>query len=571
MMSAGNIPYCSSQSRVFVTIYTTKQGHKAIASANVFKQLKKYANVSFNYMPISKIKIMAPLQVMNICQRHALQNGFSRKRIMLPFTADVFLTENLLKTGIQKIQAGYQMVVGTGLRINEDPVMKAANKNKNVVFCIKNKTAVEWAKKHRHIFTKRQNVFGKRFIYSAELYSENSNILISRCFGLAPFMLFPEKLSTLPNITFDDSFIDKIFPNRNKISVLTNLLNDGGIYSVTKKTSLSSLSLCSKDGYSPLIYGKKIFSFVKSGHLGHTHLFYFNHLIIYGKPTTRQDHELIKSFHLQADLISKYLNLKLKLHHLGLNNCFELIQSIKNFIFDKEIFPEAYECLPSFYKRSFIEKYIALYHPLCWRKSKKIQLQKQRQKMYGVSRINVILKQISVLTEIFFRPLFFNMLFLSHCILNPHKIGGLINAYDCTEKKCFSISLLKKMRNASWPFVIFFLSNLGSSVTKLKIFFLKSFGLRGGKGCRIHRGVYFKNPWNVILRPFCEIGLETVIDAPSEVIECGFYSRISTRCILSSIRATPLNLGGPDAINSRIVIPAYSVLDIGTIAAPPKR
>ncbi len=571
MLSAGNIPYCASQSKCFVTIYTTKEGKLQISSSKVFKELTKYSKVSFNFLPNALIGKMTPLRVMNICQRDALQKGFSKKRILLPFTADVFLTENLLKTGLKKIRDGYKMVVGSGLRINEKPVMISAKKNKGVIFNIKNHTAVAWAKKHRHIFTRRQNINSKRFIYSAELYAENSTILISHCFGLAPFILYPDNLSTLPDITFDDAFIDKIFPNQDQIAVLTNLIDDGGIYSVTKETSLSSLNLCSKDGYSPFLYAKKIHNFVKSGHLGRTHLFYFKHLITYGQPRTLSDKKLIKDFNLQAEILTKYLQLLLQIKLFNLAQVLETIRNFVKYFLDNKLFPEVWESLFPFQKQALIGKFIALNHPFGWQKNGGKISRNGKQKNTIKHQVNIRRQQIYFLAKIILQPLYLDFYFLSHCILNPHKIGGLINVYGATEKKCLSISLLRKIRNAIWPFVIFFLSNLGSSVTKLKMFFLKSFGLRGGKGCRIHRGVYFKNPWNVILRPFCEIGPETVLDAPSEVIECGFNSRISTRCIVSSIRATPSNLGGADAINSRIVIPAYSVLDIGTIAAPPKR
>ena len=570
MLSAGNIPYCASQSKCFVTIYTTKEGKLQISSSKVFKELTKYSKVSFNFLPNALIGKMTPLRVMNICQRDALQKGFSKKRILLPFTADVFLTENLLKTGLKKIRDGYKMVVGTGLRINEKPVMLAAKKNKGVIFNIKNNTAVAWAKKHRHIFTKRQNINSKRFIYSAELYAETSDILISHCFGLAPFILYPEKLSTLPDITFDDAFIDKIFPNENQIAVLTNLLNDGGIYSVTKETSLSSLDLCSKDGYSPFLYGKKIFKLINSRHLGSTHLFYFKHLITYGIPKTHKEQKIIKEFNLQAETITKYLQLHLQLKQFGLHKVFETIKSIVNFYSDKRIFPAAWERSTAFRKQALIGKFIEFNHPFKWKKNSDKNSRKENQKKTNHHQNRIRNQQIYCLAKWFLQPLYLDFYFLSHCILNPHKIGGLISVYGNTEKKCLSISFLRKIRNAIWPFVIFFLSSLGSTVGILKIFFLKGFGLRGGKRCKIHRGVYFKNPWNVILRPFCEIGPETIIDAPSAVIECGYCSRISTRCVLSSTRATPFNIGGTDAINSRIVIPANSVLDIGTIKAPPK-
>ena len=134
--------------------------------------------------------------------------------------------------------------------------------------------------------------------------------------------------------------------------------------------------------------------------------------------------------------------------------------------------------------------------------------------------------------------------------------------------KPISASFLKKIRNGLWPFVMFIIWQAGSSLSFLKILLLKTFGMRGGRHCKISRGVYFKNPWNLVIRPYCEIGQDVIFDSPSKTIELGHRTRVGQRCVLSSASMRSAETGFSDATNERIKVSANSVIKTNSVIEP---
>lgn len=567
MLAAGNIPYLASQSNINVTFYSTPKYFKKLNSAKSVHKLKQYAELKFEKIPKDHLNKFSPLKVMNECQKKALQDGFARKSILIPFTSDVFLTENLLKTGLTKIKNGFRCVVGSGLRCNQKKVLTQIASSGKVVLAISNQEAVKIAKKERHIFTKRQTLNSKKFIYSAELYEETKNGLFSRCFGLAPFMLLPKNLAELPSITFDDAFIDKLFPDQKEICILDDALRDGGIYSVTDETTYASADLADKNGYSPFIYAEKIHHLMNQGNLGKTHIFYFKHKICYCEKNTKPSQMAAENLDKNAKLILKLVLERQKnkknsnkwsnklLDNLKKNICyFKILRDPEN--------AKIFNFYNSFENKNIFTKYIKQNHPLnLLRLGWKIKIRKTNDKPS---------QRFSCFDKILYlsRPFSTNLIFLSHCAFAPHKTSGLVRLYGSMNAKPISASFLKKIRNGLWPFVMFIIWQAGSSLSFLKILLLKTFGMRGGRHCKISRGVYFKNPWNLVIRPYCEIGQDVIFDSPSKTIELGQRTRVGQRCVLSSASMRSAETGFSDATNERIKVPANSVIKTNSVIEP---
>ena len=572
LLAAGNIPYLASETDVHVTFYSTTKYFKNLRNSKSVRKLKQYAKIKYEMIPEDNLIKYAPLKVMNECQKKALIDGFSKKHILMPFTSDVFLTEDLLKTGLTKIKDGFRCVVGSGLRCNQTKVLTQIAASGKVVLPISNLEAVKIAIKERHIFTKRQTLNSKRFIYSAELYEETRNGLFSRCFGLAPFMLLPKALAKLPGITFDDAFIDKLFPDEEEICILVDALCDGGIYSVTDEKTYATPDLCDINGYSPFIYAEKIHHLIQQGNLGKTHIFYFKHKISYCESRKKSNRLAAGHLDKDADLILKLvLQMQKKAEDIKNWNNKEL-GNLKNGFFVKyrwvieltkniDLNINYFNSLKN-RNINILTRYIFLNHPLNMRRFfSKSNTNNSKDKF---SQRSSLFERIIYLT----RPFSINLIFLSHCVFAPHKASGLIGVYGAMHEKPFSATLLRKIRNGLWPFVMFTIWQAGSSLSFVKTILLKVFGMRGGRHCKICRGVYFKNPWNVVIRPFCEIGQDVIFDSPSKPIELGHRARICQRSVLSSVSLQSAENGFTDAINQKMKIGANSVIKTNSIIEP---
>lgn len=564
MLSAGNIPYLASKKDVEVTFYSTQKYFRELRKGKCVNSLKKYAHVKFAKIPDDHLSQYAPLKVMNECQKRALIAGYNKKHLLIPFTSDVFLTEDLLKTGLTKIEEGFRCVVGSGLRCNQKEVLAQIASSGKVVLPISNLEGVKIAKKERHIFTKRQTLDSKKFIYSAELFGESRNGLFSRCFGLAPFMLLPKNLAKLPSITFDDAFIDKLFPDEREICILDDALRDGGIYSVTDESTYASAELADKNGYSPFIYAEKIHHLIKRGNLGKTHIFYFKQKITYCERKAKNDRLVEKKLDENADLI---LRLVLQMQENEKNRKKWNLNRLKSYVlFFKFIWANENTnfCHPHnlLENKNIFTTYIKQKHPLnLFKYYSKI---KTKEHKYEPSKKNSFFDKIIYLT----RPFSINLIFLSHCAFAPHKASGLISFYGSMHAKPVSATFLKKIRNGLWPFVMFIIWQTGSSFSFFKVLLLKVFGMRGGRYCKISRGSYFKNPWNLIIRPYCEIGQDVIFDSPSKTIELGHRTRVGQRCVLSSASMRSAETGFSDATNERIKVPANSVIKTNSVIEP---
>jgi hypothetical protein len=212
--------------------------------------------------------------------------------------------------------------------------------------------------------------------------------------------------------------------------------------------------------------------------------------------------------------------------------------------------------------KNIYTKYIKQNHPLSLLKRRwKIKIKKANDKL---SQNFSFFDQFICLT----RPFGINLIFLSHCVLAPHKAFGLVSLYGSMNAKPISASFLKKIRNGIWPFIMVIIWQAGSSLSLLKILLLKTFGMRGGRHCKISRGVYFKNPWNIVIRPYCEIGQDVNFDSPSKTIELGHRTRVGQRCVLSSASMRLAETGFGDATNERIKIPAISVIKTNSVIEP---
>jgi acetyltransferase-like isoleucine patch superfamily enzyme len=108
---------------------------------------------------------------------------------------------------------------------------------------------------------------------------------------------------------------------------------------------------------------------------------------------------------------------------------------------------------------------------------------------------------------------------------------------------------------------------MGASLSWAKVAVLKFFGSRCAWDAKIHRGVYFKNPWNVVIRKDVEIHADVFFDTPSQELVIGAYAKIGARCYLATARVAPASWR-IDAVNSRITIPPSSRISEGSIILP---
>jgi hypothetical protein len=164
--------------------------------------------------------------------------------------------------------------------------------------------------------------------------------------------------------------------------------------------------------------------------------------------------------------------------------------------------------------------------------------------------------------------------FLIKVIASPWNVGYLIQ--DATgiflkdPPVIMIASLFKKIRGFFWPLFMLPLFQLGASLSPLKVLVLRFFGSRCSWGVKIHRGVYFKSPWNVVIRRNVEINSEVLFDTPSRLLQIGMGSKIGARCYLATVRTTPPDWCS-DAVNREMSIPAFSRINEGTVLLPALR
>lgn len=559
MLAEGNIPKLAKKTDVTVRFYTTKADEKIIRRSPQFRALEKHVSCLFD-LRVEKIKnTTQSLSCMNVCQRDALTRGFAAQRLLLPFTGDVVITENLLSDAWDYIKQGYHCVVGSGLRLNRKRILAEARKSKLKNWNLSNRQAVEYALKHRHIYSRRQTIGACPFVYSAELYVDAPQFLNSRCFALAPFALFPHTLGALPKITFDDDFIDILFPDTRKIKILSDVRKEGGIFSLTEEQEYRHTGLEQK-GFKAFNYADKIHHFLWEGNLGKTHLFYFDQAVYYGDKGRRGSVAATKKLNDVARSVRRFLGI-----FILLQNPFEKKASVntkatrpsekKNTKLSKKKI-----LLRKLYER-FPELFIFFFDPEGF--YEEVGLKKQQ-------RLKIFLRLLYFCC----RPVLLEFKFLIKVIASPWNVGYLIQDATGVFLKdppvIMIASLFKKIRGFLWPLFMLPLFQLGASLSPLKVLVLRFFGSRCSWGVKIHRGVYFKNPWNVVIRRNVEINSEVLFDTPSKLLQIGMGSKIGARCYLSTVRATP-PAWCSDAVNREISIPAFSRINEGTVLLPELR
>ena len=548
MLAEGNIPQLGKRTQIYVRFYTTKAGEFAIRKSPQFQMLEKHADCSFNLIVEKILGKHQSLSCMNVCQRDALNRGFEKKRLLLPFTGDVVITENLLSEAWDHIKDGYRLIVGAGLRLNKLAILEKAKVKKGVNWHLTNKEAIEFAIRERHIYSKRQTLGAPRFHYMAELYCETKRILGSRCFALAPFALFPKELLALPKITFDDNFIDALFPSPDEIKILDEVAKDGAIFSLTdEKEYIKTNTILGP--INPRTYANIIYDLLHKGNLGKTHVFYFKRIILYGSKKDPQASLVKAKLKLAGDTILDYLEIKQTIFKSSPN--FSL-QNIKNHI-KSLVLKSCYNYFPD------------LLHIL----------NKKQKRYYGFSfEKKKLFKELIIIYNALVQPFCNETKFICSIILRPWEIGYTVK--KATDPRCvhkpFAItaSLFKKIRAIAWPFFMILIFQIGSTFSPFKILVLKMFGCRCAWKVKIHRGVYFKNPWNIIIRKNTEINSDVLFDTPSEIISIGMGTKIGARCYLASVRSTPY-FWNADAVNESISVAALSRIQEGTIIIPKLR
>lgn len=552
MLADGNLPGLAQRTNVHARFYTTKKDESVIRRSPQFRLLEKYANCSFNTMVDKFLAQQQSLSCMNVCQRDALTRGFQAKRLLFPFTGDVVITENLLSEAWDLVMQGYRLVVGAGLRLNRTAVLARAKKTSGIVWNLTNREAVKLALRDRHIYSKRQTIGWPRVIYSAELYAEAPEYLVSRCFALAPFALFPRKLEALPKITFDDDFIDFLFPERNEIRVLQDVFKEGAIFSLTDESERNH-SDDEATYLQPFHYADKIHHFLCNGNLGKTHLFYFENPVWYGSKKSAMAIKANDQIRELGNSIRNFLQI-----FIILQNPFSRVKETKakkekwsNFKSQKTVLlKKLYAHVP--------ELFILFFDRDGFYRETKLQKEK---------RLRVTLKILKVLA----RPLVRELAFLLTFCSSPWRVGLIIK--KATDPRFtppphpLTASFLRKFRNLFWPFFMLLLFQMGATMSKVKIVILRLFGSRCAWNVKIHRGVYFKNPWNVVIRRNVEINTDVLFDTPSVELRLGTNAKIGARSYLATVRATPFSWQ-TDAVNKQVTVASESRILEGSIILP---
>jgi hypothetical protein len=553
MLGDGNIPRLAKKTTVHVRFYTTKKDEFTIRKSPQFRLLEKYAGCSFSLMVEAFLAKQQSLSCMNFCQRHALEQGFEAGRLLLPFTGDVVITENLLSDAWDQVMQGYRLIVGGGLRLNRTEVLQYAQKKRSVAWNLTNQEGVLLATKHRHIYSKRQTIGCPRPIYAAELYAEAPGYLTSRCFALAPFALFPRKLGALPQITFDDKFIDILFPQKREILILQNALKHGAIFSLTDESEYNPASLEGAH-FSSFRYAEKIHKFLCDGNLGRTHLFYFEKPIWYGNDKNAKAQTATAKLTQVSSSIKRYLTLWIILQS-------PFASSKKSS--DRKIGILKTACRINAGNKLLQQLYV--------RFPELFMFCLDRSSFYQATNVKSFFQ---VLVKILFciaKPFLCELTFLGAIILTPWRAGILIKKFTdprfTPPPVTLGASLFRKIRNLLWPFAMFSIFQMGASLSRGKVALLRFFGSRCAWTAKIHRGVYFKNPWNVVIRKNVEINTDVLFDTPSQDLVVGANAKIGARCYLATVRAAPASWR-IDAVNSRITIPPSSRISEGFIILP---
>lgn len=553
MLADGNIPRLAKKTSVHVRFYTTKNDESVIRKSPPFRLLEKHADCSFNLMVENIHAKQQSLSCMNVCQRHALEQGFEAGRLLFPFTGDVVITENLLSEAWDHVMRGYRLIVGAGLRLNRTAVLKKAQKKKGVAWNLSNQEGVILALRDRHIYSKRQTIGWPRAIYSAELYAEAPGYLISRCFALAPFALYPRNMGALPKITFDDDFIDVLFPEKKEILILQNVLKEGAIFSLTDESQYNH-EIDDTGALKPFSYADKIHHFLCDGNLGKTHLFYFESPVWYGSNKTQSAQKANRKIKEIGDSIRKFLQI-----FILLENPFQ--KTTKMHIKNKKGLEKSRQGKKKFIKGLYAhvpELFIFFFDRECFFEETK--LRKEDHLLIMIKLIKILLK-----------PLLRELSFFGAMALTPWQAGLLIKKF--TDPRftpppiALGASLFRKIRNLLWPFAMFSIFQMGATLSRGKVALLRFFGSRCAWTAKIHRGVYFKNPWNVVIRKNVEINTDVLFDTPSQDLVVGANAKIGARSYLATVRATPSSWRN-DAVNKTIVIPALARISEGSIILP---
>ena len=92
LMSAGNIPYLSSQGNVAFVFYSDRHGIETLKVSNVLVELKKYAQV--NFAEIKGKKILGNYRTMNDCHRDFIKRN--QDATLFFICPDTVFSENAL-------------------------------------------------------------------------------------------------------------------------------------------------------------------------------------------------------------------------------------------------------------------------------------------------------------------------------------------------------------------------------------------------------------------------------------------------------------------------------------------
>lgn len=224
ILSENNIPFISNETKIYISIYTDKNGYKIIQQSKYFIALKEHANI--NFFLINGVSIVGNYIAMNDCHRHFISNNINKSLMIL--CPDMIYSDGSLKK-LYYLHRNKSKVVciftprldKKNFLLNYDKKIQEYGK-----LALNNKDLIDLALKNFHPETLSTIIDDgiKKSTESGGFFLKDPEGLIGCNFHYYPIIFKSDYNTILPRTTIDNDFLDKNIVNYQDIIVVNKAI-----------------------------------------------------------------------------------------------------------------------------------------------------------------------------------------------------------------------------------------------------------------------------------------------------------------------------------------------------------